>query len=389
MQARLIDLDGRQRALQQADQEDGGGRPTAAQRRVAEKVVELETAENWRDLKDMDADALRTAGELREVVPQWAGTIYLSLCNCYGQLGQYADAIELNGKALAIFEELGDRTGQWATHIGLGNCYLMTRQYAEASKKFETVRKAWAILDAAAHEDTKLRKSYGTALSGLGNCKLANGDYPSAIDLFEQELPLVELGDCIGMGKTLIGLGSGYLGDGQHDKVKKMFEESLAIAEKMSDQAARGAVRTPAHEGLGRYYASRREYKNAIEHHQEALTIHREMRDRNGQGTSCNNLGDDLAKSGNFTAAADALVEGIVTWQEMEQDVGAHDDRRVSVFEEQQKTYRLLQGVLLGWGKEEEVEQVAGWALGVVAESKGRALAYAQRAGAGRPRRIA
>ena len=51
--------------------------------------------------------------------------------------------------------------------------------------------------------------------------------------------------------------------------------------------------------------------------------------------------------------------------------VGAHDDRRVSVFEEQQTTYSLLQGVLLGQGG-----HASGWALGVAVEGKGRALSY-------------
>ena len=54
--------------------------------------------------------------------------------------------------------------------------------------------------------------------------------------------------------------------------------------------------------------------------------------------------------------------------------MGAHDDRRVLLFEQQQTTYRVLQGVLLG------LEQ-PGWALGVAAQAKGRALLYRLRAG--------
>jgi hypothetical protein len=54
--------------------------------------------------------------------------------------------------------------------------------------------------------------------------------------------------------------------------------------------------------------------------------------------------------SGDGTAVARALARGLVDYQRVEQDVGAHDDRRVSVFEQKQTTYRLLQGVLLGLG---------------------------------------
>jgi hypothetical protein len=49
--------------------------------------------------------------------------------------------------------------------------------------------------------------------------------------------------------------------------------------------------------------------------------------------------------------------------------VGAHDDHRVSLFEEHQKTYLLLQSVLLGLGQ-------PGWALGVAAQAKARALEH-------------
>jgi tetratricopeptide (TPR) repeat protein len=343
------------------------GGPTAAQRRVAEEVIDLYSKESWLDLKAMDADAKRTAEEILELVPQWAGTIYLCLCDCYRSLGCFDEAFEQSDNALASFEKLDDCIGQGKTLNCIGSCYLVMGQYAQACEQYYKALDIFKKLND--------RNGQRTALSGLGNCKLKLGDYPSAIDLFQQDHALVELGDCIGQGKTLNDLGNCYLKHGQHSNAKKMFEESLAIAEKLSDRAARGAVQGPACDGLGRYYESRSEYKMAIKQHNKALAIHIELCDRFGQGCSYNNLGLVLANSGDGAAAADALTKGIVVWQRMEQDVGAPDARRVSVFEEQQRTYRMLQNVLLRQG-------AARWALGVAAESKGRALAYALRAGA-------
>jgi len=88
-----------------------------------------------------------------------------------------------------------------------------------------------------------------------------------------------------------------------------------------------------------------------------------------GEGTSFNNLGAALEKNGDLLAAARALVQGLAAFQRVERDVGAHDNRRVSLFEQQQTTYRLLQGVLLGLGQR-------GWALGVAAQAKVHALAH-------------
>jgi hypothetical protein len=91
--------------------------------------------------------------------------------------------------------------------------------------------------------------------------------------------------------------------------------------------------------------------------------------DRVGESQAGNNLGAVLEKNGNLPAAARALVHGLAAIQRVERDLGAHDDRRVSLFEQQQRTYMVLQGVLLG------LEQ-PGWALGVAAQAKGRALLY-------------
>jgi hypothetical protein len=72
-------------------------------------------------------------------------------------------------------------------------------------------------------------------------------------------------------------------------------------------------------------------------------------------------------------------VQGLGAFQRVERDVGAHDDQRVSLFEQQQNTYRSLQSVLLGLGQPE-------WALGVAAQAKARALLYHLAAGSGEHR---
>ena len=96
-------------------------------------------------------------------------------------------------------------------------------------------------------------------------------------------------------------------------------------------------------------------------------------------GTACNNLGVTLEETGDLPAAARALVQGLEALQRVERDVGAHDDQRVSLFEQQQNTYRSLQSVLLGLGQPE-------WALGVAAQAKARALLYHLAAGSGEHR---
>ena len=118
---------------------------------------------------------------------------------------------------------------------------------------------------------------------------------------------------------------------------------------------------------LGIAYRSLGDFSRAIEHHTQCLAIAKEVGDRAGEGDSGNNLGLALEKNGDLPAAARAFVQGLASKQRVERDVGAHD-RRVSLFEQQQRTYMLLQGVLLVLGQR-------GWALGVAVQAKACALA--------------
>ena len=67
--------------------------------------------------------------------------------------------------------------------------------------------------------------------------------------------------------------------------------------------------------------------------------------------------------------AAKMLSHALVLQQLVELGVGSEDDRRISLFELQQHTYRLLQEALLQLGHAE-------WALGVCAQAKARALSH-------------
>ncbi len=132
---RLIDLDAVQGTIERETLVDL--HPTSDQRRVWDKVVELAKAKSWRSLSVMAGDALRTARELREVVPRWATVIYHTLGNFYYSLGQYAKAKEMYEQGLVIFKEMGDIRGQVASLDSFGNFYQLVGQYAKATELYE------------------------------------------------------------------------------------------------------------------------------------------------------------------------------------------------------------------------------------------------------------
>jgi hypothetical protein len=65
------------------------------------------------------------------------------------------------------------------------------------------------------------------------------------------------------------------------------------------------------------------------------------LKDKEGRGIALNNLGLALLKSGNLTEAEKNLRAGIEVWESQRGRLGNNDAYKVSIFEEQARTYRL------------------------------------------------
>jgi CHAT domain-containing protein len=87
-------------------------------------------------------------------------------------------------------------------------------------------------------------------------------------------------------------------------------------------------------------------------------TIAREIKDRNGEGQSLNNLGFAFYKQGNFTLAESTLIEGIKVWESL-RGQGLKDSEKVSIFQQQSRTYRTLQQVLIAQNKPDAALEIS------------------------------
>ena len=157
---------------------------------------------------------------------------------------------------------------------------------------------------------------------------------------------------------------------GQHAKALVLHKEHKAIAKEIGDRSGLGfaCVR------LGICYLGVGQHAEAIRLLGEYKVISEEIGDQAALGDAYNNLGAALAKVGSYDDASRALVRGLAELSGVERNVGAQDDRRISMFEEQQSSYAGLQGVLLQLGEHEEQvgARYAEWALGVAEQAKAR-----------------
>ncbi|MCF4967770.1 CHAT domain-containing tetratricopeptide repeat protein [Nostoc sp. CMAA1605] len=258
----------------------------------------------------------------------------------YDALGDYSKAIDYQQQRLAIAREIKDRLGEGQSLGNLGLAYYALGDY---SKAIDYHQQRLAIA-----REIKDRLGEGKALGNLGIAYYALGDYSKAIDYHQQSLAIArEIKDRNGEGQALGNLGLAYYALGDYSKAIDYHQQSLAIAREIKDRLGEGQSLG----NLGIVYDALGDYSKAIDYHQQRLAITREIKDRNGEGTALNNLGVALQKSGKLPEAEKILRAGIDVWKSIRGNLGSNDVYKVSIFEEQARTYRTLQQVLIAQNK--------------------------------------
>jgi len=263
-------------------------------------------------LDDIDFDYLLVWGHYRTLVelhgriygritdPGLNGTHLTTLGSCRSQLGEYRQAIDLYGQALAIAREIGDRSGEGAALGNLGECRRSLGEYRQA---IDLHGQALAIA-----REIGDRYGEGIVLGGLGNCRFQLGEYRQAIDLYGQALAIFrEIGDRSGEGAALIGLGNCHLGLGEYRQAIDLHGQALAVGRAIGNRYGEGTALI----GLGNCHLGLGEYRQAIDLHGQALAIFREIGDRSGQANALDYLGRAWLASGDASRAVTLLGQAM------------------------------------------------------------------------------
>ncbi|MFB2877664.1 CHAT domain-containing protein, partial [Floridanema aerugineum] len=258
----------------------------------------------------------------------------------YYSLGDYRKAIEYQQQSLAIAREIGDRNGEGQSLGNLGLAYYSLGDYRKA---IEYYQQSLAIA-----REIGDRESEGNALGNLGEAYRSLGDYRKAIDYQQQRLAIArEIGNRKSEGAALGNLGVAYRSLGDYRKAIEYYQQTLAIARSIGDRNGEGN----ALGSLGVAYNSLGDYRKAIDYSQQSLAIFRELGDRNGERSTLTNLGLALYNSGSLAEAEKILFQGIEVSESLRERLGDDDANKVSIFEEQANTYRILQKVLIAQNK--------------------------------------
>jgi CHAT domain-containing protein/tetratricopeptide (TPR) repeat protein len=311
---------------------------------------------NYIQAIDYQQQSLAIARKLKD--RYWEGQALGNLGNAYLALGEYIKAIDYQQESLTIRRKIKDRHGEGQALGNLGNAYLVLGEYIKA---IECYKQCWVI--AREFQD---RLGEEQALGNLGNAYLPLKEYAKAINCYERSLAIAyEIGDCLGQEQALGNLGSVYLALEECTKAIEYHKRSLAIARQIGDPQGEGRSLG----NLGNVYLSQGDCTLAINYYQKTLEIAREIQDSLGEAQSLNNLGYTFWQSGNFMNAEKTLLAGIEVWESIRARLGSNDAYKVSIFEEQSRTYNHLQKVLILQNKIAPALEVA---------ERGRARAFVE-----------
>lgn len=231
----------------------------------------------------------------------------LHLGIAYNSIGLYETAIKYLNQSLKVTQEIGDRQGEAIALSNLGNTFQLQKQYDTAIYyHLSSLNIAQKISD---------RRREASFLGNLGNAYYSKCEYDTAIMYYQQSLNIAK--------KTV-------------NRREEAFSQS----------------------NLGNVYFSKGEYDTAISYYQQSLNIAKDIGDIAGQGSSLNNLGAALLKSERLQESHKELYGAINAWESLRHGL-QEDAHRVSIFEEQARTYRLLQEVLVYQNKFSEALEIS------------------------------
>jgi CHAT domain-containing protein/Tfp pilus assembly protein PilF len=281
-----------------------------------------------------------------------------NLGDIYYFQGNYAQAIDYFQQSLATVRAIPDHRGEGWTLLKLGVVYGSVADYPKAIDYLQQSLSLFQDIDDAGGEQY--------ALGNLGTAYLLWGDNNNAINYTQQFLAIASKNqDLESVGKALHNLGLAYYGRGEYELAIEKYRESLAIARKVLDRQTEGASLAE----LGKVYHSQGNYTQAIKYEQQGLAISQEVEDLHAQGMALNNIGFALLKAGRLLEAEKQLRDGINIWLRIRGGLGDIDTIKVSMFEEQLRTYKILQQVLIAQNKSD---------LALEISEQGRAKAFVE-----------
>ncbi|HDR50424.1 MAG TPA: tetratricopeptide repeat protein [Mariniphaga anaerophila] len=183
-----------------------------------------------------------------------------ALVNTY--LGYHEIAIEMNLKAISVYEELSDFSGISNSYNCIGKIYLNQGNMELAERYFNRAL--------SMNQKTSDKKALGIILINKGNLKIAQDSLDAAMELFSNAYDLyLELGDLRRIALSLYNIAKIQSEEGKYSDAISSLDESLNIYRKLNEKYGQAMVLNQK----SLVYRKSGVYNFAIQYGEEAYSI--------------------------------------------------------------------------------------------------------------------
>lgn len=153
----------------------------------------------------------------------------------------------------------------------------------------------------------------GAVYESTGDFNAAIADYEKALDLLSQE----SLGSVYPSG-ALTALGDLYLAQDQYDEALASYERALTISRDIENRQGERDILT----SIGSVYAAQDQYDNALVIFEQALSHNQEIGDIQGESDILANIGDVYTAQDQYDNALDIYLEVLALKREIGDEAG-------------------------------------------------------------------
>ncbi|BAU16078.1 TPR repeat-containing protein (plasmid) [Leptolyngbya sp. NIES-3755] len=307
----------------------------------------------------------------------------------YGSISRYDDAIAAFNQALPIFRELKNRRGEASALSSLGDTYRFLSRFEEALTAFDqalpilraikdqngeaaVLMNRGVVYDLLDRNDEAIA-AYTEALSIFRSIKNAQGEaealsnlgiiygalsrHSDSIQAHTQALSIYRaIRSRDGEGLALMNRGIAYAMISRYEDAIQAYTEALPLYRAVNNRNGEAQVLL----NQGNAYQSLRRYEDAIRFYNQALPIYRAVKDRDGEARALYNLGATYFETSRFAPAEQSLKSAIAVFESIRLD-RLSEANKISFFETQAVSYRILQEVMIAQKKYEAALTISEW----------------------------
>jgi adenylate cyclase len=206
--------------------------------------------------------------------------------------GDYPTAMENYERALALYEELGDRSGVALVTGSIGIVHRFTGNFPAA---LECYHHALVL-----HEELGDRNGVARVTGNIGIVYHNTGDYPAALDYYHRAIALhEELGHRSGVATATGNIGTVYHSTGDYSAALKYYHNALVLHQELDNRSGVALVT----ENIGLVHDNIGDHATALEHYHRALAMFEALSNHSGMaGTTAAILSTLIATNALFEA---------------------------------------------------------------------------------------